>query len=130
MNQAIGQQENKFDDFIQNILKTSGEKEEKAGEDDAKAAEDAAVSNSLSLAEKLSSLSTVASVAEMHIQPTLVETYTKHTETDITLEHEIFVKDDGATDMEVDDMGTILRGVQAVWTDPRAARRPPRAVAT
>ncbi|KAG6577893.1 Cytoplasmic dynein intermediate chain [Phytophthora cinnamomi] len=105
VNQAIGQQENKFDDFIQNILKTSGEKEEKTGEDDAKTAEDAAVSNSLSLAEKLSSLSTVASVAEMHIQPTLVETYTKHTETDITLEHEIFVKEDGATDMEVDDMG-------------------------
>ncbi|ETI37795.1 hypothetical protein, variant [Phytophthora nicotianae CJ01A1] len=104
VNQAIGQQENKFDDFIQNILKTS-EKEERLKEDEDKSKEDNAVTNTLSLAEKLSSLSTVTSVAEMHIQPTLVETYTKHTETDITLEHEIFVKDDGATDMEVDDMG-------------------------
>lgn len=34
-------------------------------------------------------------VAELHIQPILVETYTKHTETDITLEHEIFVKEVG-----------------------------------
>lgn len=34
----------------------------------------------------------VTNVAETHIQPTLVETYTKHTETDITLEHEIFVR--------------------------------------
>ncbi|KAG2763696.1 hypothetical protein JG687_00008988 [Phytophthora cactorum] len=104
VNQAIGQQENKFDDFIQNILKTS-EKEERLKEDKDKHKEDNAVTNTLSLAEKLSSLSTVTSVAEMHIQPTLVETYTKHTETDITLEHEIFVKEDGATDMEVDDMG-------------------------
>ncbi|KAG6956540.1 hypothetical protein JG688_00011367 [Phytophthora aleatoria] len=104
VNQAIGQQESKFDDFIQNILKTS-EKEERLKEDEDKNKEDNAVTNTLSLAEKLSSLSTVASVAEMHIQPTLVETYTKHTETDITLEHEIFVKEDGATDMEVDDMG-------------------------
>ncbi|KAF1794897.1 WD40 repeat, conserved site [Phytophthora cactorum] len=104
VNQAIGQQENKFDDFIQNILKKS-EKEERLKEDEDKHKEDNAVTNTLSLAEKLSSLSTVTSVAEMHIQPTLVETYTKHTETDITLEHEIFVKEDGATDMEVDDMG-------------------------
>ncbi|KAL4168976.1 hypothetical protein KRP22_009905 [Phytophthora ramorum] len=105
VNEAIGQQENKFDDFIQNILKKSGEKEDKSKEDAEKAKEDHAVSTTLSLAEKLSSLSTVASVAEMHIQPTLVETYTKHTETDITLEHEIILKGDGATDMEVDDMG-------------------------
>ncbi|KAG7382903.1 Cytoplasmic dynein 1 intermediate chain 2 [Phytophthora pseudosyringae] len=106
VSQAIGQQENKFDDFIQNILKTSAAgKEERAREDEEKAKEDSAVTNTLSLAEKLSSLSTVTSVAEMHIQPTLVETYTKHTETDITLEHEIFVKEDGATDMEVDAMG-------------------------
>ncbi|POM61023.1 hypothetical protein PHPALM_30032, partial [Phytophthora palmivora] len=103
VNQAIGQQENKFDDFIQNILKTSGEKED-AKEDDNKPTEDHAVTNTLSLAEKLSSLSTVTSVAEMHIQPTLVETYTKHTETDITLEHEIIIKEDGVTDMEVDNM--------------------------
>lgn len=32
-------------------------------------------------------------VAEMHIQPILVETYTKHTQTDITLEHEISVSE-------------------------------------
>ncbi|KAF4028360.1 WD domain G-beta repeat [Phytophthora infestans] len=104
VNQAIGQQENKFDDFIQNILKTS-EKEERLKKDEEKNKEDTVVTNTLSLAEKLSSLSTVTSVAEMHIQPTLVETYTKHTETDITLEHEISVKDNGVTDMEVDDMG-------------------------
>ncbi|KAE8970962.1 hypothetical protein PF011_g26215 [Phytophthora fragariae] len=127
VNQAIGQQENKFDDFIQNILKTSGDKEEKSGEDDAKTAEDAAVSNSLSLAEKLSSLSTVASVAEMHIQPTLVETYTKHTETDFTLEHEIFVKEDGATDMEVDDMGDhSLRRPGSVDGSTGGSPSPPR----
>ncbi|KAE8973930.1 hypothetical protein PR003_g27083 [Phytophthora rubi] len=127
VNQAIGQQENKFDDFIQNILKTSGDKEEKAGEDDANTAKDAAVSNSLSLAEKLSSLSTVASVAEMHIQPTLVETYTKHTETDITLEHEIFVKEDGATDMEVDDMGDhSLRRPGSVDGSTGGSPSPPR----
>lgn len=35
----------------------------------------------------------MTNVAEVHIQPTLVEMYTKHTETDITLEHEIFVRD-------------------------------------
>ncbi|KAF1777052.1 WD40 repeat, conserved site [Phytophthora cactorum] len=85
VNQAIGQQENKFDDFIQNILKKS-EKEERLKED-------------------RTNIKRTMHVAEMHIQPTLVETYTKHTETDITLEHEIFVKEDGATDMEVDDMG-------------------------
>lgn len=107
VNHAIGQQENKFDDFIQNILKTPGEKEEKGkgGDEAQEAKESHGVINTLSLAEKLSSLSTVSSVAEMHIQPTLVETYTKHTETDITLEHEITIKEDGATDMEVDDAG-------------------------
>jgi dynein intermediate chain len=105
VNAAIGQQENKFDDFIQNILKTSGEKEDKAKEEEQQANESHSVTNTLSLAEKLSSLSTVVSVAEMHIQPTLVETYTKHTETDITLEDEIIIKEDGATDMEVDASG-------------------------
>lgn len=35
----------------------------------------------------------MANVAETHIQPTLVETYTKHTETDITLEHELIVRE-------------------------------------
>ncbi|OWZ09413.1 hypothetical protein PHMEG_00017890 [Phytophthora megakarya] len=101
--QSIGKQENKFDDFIQNILKTSEKEESK--EDESKTQEDHAVTSTLSLAEKLSSLSTVASVAEMHIQPTLVETYTKHTETDITLEHEIAIKEDGVVDMEVDTLG-------------------------
>ncbi|KAG1695038.1 hypothetical protein DVH05_020968 [Phytophthora capsici] len=106
VSQAIGQQENKFDDFIQNILKTSAaDKEDNIQEAQDKTKEDGAVANTLSLAEKLLSLSTVTNVAEMHIQPTLVETYTKHTETDITLEHEIFVREDGAVDMEVDDMG-------------------------
>ncbi|CAH0489036.1 unnamed protein product [Peronospora farinosa] len=106
VNEAIGQQENKFDDFIQNILKTSVEKEISNDDDehDVKGGESHTVSTTLSLAEKLSSLSTVSNVAEMHIQPTLVETYTKHTETDITLEHEIIVKDDGVTDMDVDNM--------------------------
>jgi hypothetical protein len=33
-------------------------------------------------------------VAEIHIQPTLVETYTKHTQSDITLEQEILIQDD------------------------------------
>ncbi|CAI5736648.1 unnamed protein product [Peronospora farinosa] len=106
VNEAIGQQENKFDDFIQNILKTSVEKEISNDDDehDVKGGESHTVSTTLSLAEKLSSLSTVSNVAEMHIQPTLLETYTKHTETDITLEHEIIVKDDGVTDMDVDNM--------------------------
>uniref|UniRef100_A0AAV1V855 Cytoplasmic dynein intermediate chain n=1 Tax=Peronospora matthiolae TaxID=2874970 RepID=A0AAV1V855_9STRA len=106
VDQTIGQQENKFDDFIQNILKTSGDKDSKISSAD-KSHEEVqdkshAVNNTLSLAEKLSSLSTVSNVAETHIQPTLVETYTKHTETDITLEHEIIVKEDNLTDMDVD----------------------------
>ncbi|CAI5734490.1 unnamed protein product [Peronospora destructor] len=81
IHEVIGQQENKFDDFIQNILKTSVEKEISKGDDehDVKG-------------------------GKMHIQPTFVETYTKHTETDITLEHEIIVKEDGVTDMDVDNM--------------------------
>ncbi|KAF1777041.1 WD40 repeat, conserved site [Phytophthora cactorum] len=62
----------KFDDFIQNILKTS-EKEERLKEDKDKHKEDNAVTNTLSLARTVS-LSTVTSVAEMHIQPTLVWT--------------------------------------------------------
>ncbi|CAI5710764.1 unnamed protein product [Hyaloperonospora brassicae] len=106
VDQAIGQQENKFDDFIQNILKTSSDKDEKVSA--AESREDSqekshVVSSTLSLAEKLSTLSTVSNVAETHIQPTLVETYTKHTETDITLEHEIIVRGDNVTNMEVDD---------------------------
>ncbi|CAH0519870.1 unnamed protein product [Peronospora belbahrii] len=103
VNQAIGQQENKFDDFIQNILKTSGENDEISKNDEGKEVDNKGESqtliNTLSLAEKLSSLSTVNNVAEMHIQPTFVETYTKHTETDITLEHEIIVKADVVSDM-------------------------------
>lgn len=98
---AIGQQENKFDDFIQNILKTS-DKEERIKADEHTSRQDHGTMHSLSLAEKLSSLSTVLNVAEMHIQPTLVETYTKHTETDITLEHEIFLKQDGVAFMDLD----------------------------
>lgn len=31
-------------------------------------------------------------MAELHIQPILVETYTKHTQTDIALEHDIVLK--------------------------------------
>ncbi|CAI5726261.1 unnamed protein product [Peronospora destructor] len=106
IHEVIGQQENKFDDFIQNILKTSVEKEISKDDDehDVKGGKSHTVSTTLSLAEKLSLLSTVNNVAEMHIQPTLVETYTKHTETDITLEHEIIVKEDGVTDMDVDNM--------------------------
>ncbi|CAI5747133.1 unnamed protein product [Peronospora destructor] len=106
IHEVIGQQENKFDDFIQNILKTSVEKEISKGDDehDVKGGGSHTVSTTLSLAEKLSLLSTVNNVAEMHIQPTFVETYTKHTETDITLEHEIIVKEDGVTDMDVDNM--------------------------
>lgn len=100
VSEAIGQQESKFDDFIQNILKSSGEEKE---EEKPEKVEEKPVQNELSLAEKLAKLSTVASVAEMHIQPTLVETYTKHTQTDITLEDEIVLKEDGATAMEVDE---------------------------
>ncbi|RLN78580.1 hypothetical protein BBJ28_00001946 [Nothophytophthora sp. Chile5] len=91
VNQAIGQQESKFDDFIQNILKTSdggaGKEAAEEGAVEPNADKGNRVANTLSLAEKLSALST---------------TYTKHTETDITLEHEIIVKD-FATDMEVDE---------------------------
>ncbi|GLE00557.1 hypothetical protein PINS_up009314 [Pythium insidiosum] len=101
---AIGEQENRFDDFIQNILKSSTAAIPVAEAVDAPssstdassgAAASASVTPSagLSLAEKLAALSTVTNVAEIHIQPTLVETYTKHTETDITLEHEIIVRD-------------------------------------
>ncbi|CEG40054.1 Cytoplasmic dynein intermediate chain [Plasmopara halstedii] len=93
VNEAIGQQENKFDDFIQNILKTS-DKEERTKDEDTKGNNDNALTHTLSLAEKLSSLSTINSVAEMHIQPTLVEMYAKHTQTDITLENEIITQGD------------------------------------
>ncbi|KAF4324371.1 hypothetical protein BBO99_00001901 [Phytophthora kernoviae] len=55
--------------------------------------------------EEIRKRKAAVSVAEMHIQPTLVETYTKHTQTDITLEHEIVLKEDGATDMEIDESG-------------------------
>lgn len=103
VNEAIGQQENKFDDFIQNILKSS-DKEERAKEDASTSKKDHEVTITLSLAEKLSSLSTVTSVAEMHIQPTFVEMYTKHTETDITLEHELYIKED-VTDMVLNNTG-------------------------
>ncbi|KAJ0411002.1 hypothetical protein ATCC90586_007156 [Pythium insidiosum] len=106
---AIGEQENRFDDFIQNILKSSTASVE-PGDADAtagSAAAAAAPSAALSLAEKLAALSTVTNVAEIHIQPTLVETYTKHTETDITLEHEITVRDrPSEAMMEVDAVGS------------------------
>ncbi|KAF1318098.1 Cytoplasmic dynein intermediate chain, partial [Globisporangium splendens] len=96
---SIDEQETKFDDFIQNILNSSSAV---GGGGEGGAADAQSAPATLSLAEKLSALSTVNNVAETHIQPTLVETYTKHTETDITLEHEIYIKDDGATDMDVD----------------------------
>lgn len=58
---AIDQQESKFDDFIQKILKTSGGEGEAAAIGDGAAAEHAAPAGppALSLAEKLASLSTV-----------------------------------------------------------------------
>ncbi|RLN58125.1 hypothetical protein BBJ28_00001342 [Nothophytophthora sp. Chile5] len=62
VNQAIGQQESKFDDFIQNILKASdggaGKEAAEEGAVEPDADNGSRVANTLSLAEKLSALST------------------------------------------------------------------------
>ncbi|TMW57745.1 hypothetical protein Poli38472_014348 [Pythium oligandrum] len=103
---AIDEQENKFDDFIQNILKTTatGESESEGASATTTTTTSGSAHAVFSLAEKLAALSTVGNVAEVHIQPTLVETYTKFTETDITLEHEIVVRDyQSVTDAAMDE---------------------------
>lgn len=97
-----------LNDFIENILRGTGSSTslnavDEAPEATAQASSSAASPSKpleVSLVEKLSTLSTVTNVAEIHIQPTLVETYTKHTETDITLEHELIIQDSTAVEGE------------------------------
>nr|CCA23958.1 cytoplasmic dynein intermediate chain putative [Albugo laibachii Nc14] len=84
-----------FDDFIESILKTS---EDNKHANDSKIPPETPINDtnnaSASLAEKLANLSTHYNVAEVHMQPAIVETYGKHAQTDITLEHELCIQNE------------------------------------
>ncbi|DAZ96092.1 TPA: hypothetical protein N0F65_000640 [Lagenidium giganteum] len=123
-----------LNDFIENILRTTTANEDAKGDvhmtdvsDTGAASASATQPLGVSLVEKLSMLSTVTNVAEIHIQPTLVETYTKHTETTITLEHEIIVRESSAMTDGDGDVRSPTKRKETTATDvsasPSANRR-------